>query len=126
MDVTDQQHSGRATPQESLAEQDWAGVAKQGVHSMTPADKGWILAVVVIVLVLQSGDVLRDWMSTDRAKKSSELFGIQLTNMETNRSDEIRRCQEVLKEMSQAVARQHEYQGRAQHEQTLIKKKPDA
>ena len=91
---------------------------------MTPADKGWVLAVVVIVLVLQTGDVMRDWMSNDRNKKASDIYGTQLNSMESNRSDEVRRCQEVLKEMSQAVARQHEYQGRAQHEQTLIKKKP--
>ncbi len=111
----------QVTPQERLAEQDWAGVAKTGVSSMAPADKGWILAVVVIVLVLQVGDTIQSWFGNERSARTAVIFGEQLTEMEAHRSDELRRCQEGIKEMAQAVSRQHEYQGRAQHEKTLMK-----
>jgi hypothetical protein len=42
--------------------------------------------------------------------------------IEENRSQEIRRMQEVVKELSQALGRQYEYKGRAQHERNILEK----
>jgi len=111
------------TPQEKLAEQDWAGVAGKGITAMAPADKGWILAVVIIVTVLQVGDTIREWLGEQRSERVSGIFSEQLMATEVHRSDELRRCQESIKERVQAEARQYEYQGRARHEAQLISPK---
>ena len=119
------------TPQERLAGQDWTGVAKIGLSSMAPAEKGWILAVVIIIAVLEAGD----YFATAAQYKSFQLNAKQTADhlnvveehrkaTEENRSQEIRRMQEVNKELSQALGRSHEYEGRAQHERDLLEEKP--
>jgi hypothetical protein len=115
-----------ATPQEKLAEQDWAGVTAKGIMAMAPADKGWILAVVIIVTVLQLGDTVREWIGEKRSERVSLLMNNQMTAMEVHRSDELRRCQESIKERVQAEARQYEYQGRARHESRLLSPKSES
>ena len=117
------------TPQQAVASQDWADVAKQSVSGMTPADKGWILAFVVLFAVFQISNYListqRQEEETARSNRQVEYF-MKLeesrSSIEENRSQEIRRMQEVIKELTQALGRAHEYSGRAEHEKSLLER----
>ena len=118
------------TPQERLAGQDWTGVAKIGLSSMAPAEKGWILAVVIIIAVLEASDyftIAAQYESFQlNAKQIADYLNVVEEHRkatEENRSQEIRRMQEVNKELSQALGRSHEYEGRAQHERDLLEEK---
>lgn len=125
------------TPQERLAGQDWTGVAKIGLSSMAPAEKGWILAVVIIIAVLEASDyftIAAQYETIAAQYESFQLNAKQIADYlnvveehrkatEENRSQEIRRMQEVNKELSQALGRSHEYEGRAQHERDLLEEK---
>lgn len=117
------------SPQERLAEQDWSGVAKTGIASMAPADKGWVLAVVVIIGMLSASEYFQ---SADQHKRFAEAISRTMDYLETVeadrqkmseiRADEMRRMQEVMKEMVQTVARQAERSGRTEREGELIDK----
>lgn len=117
----------KVTAQERLARQDWSGVAKTGLSSMAPAEKGWVLAVVIIIAALEVGDhfTTREQYaafegSMNRMSEYLALVETSRASMEENRSQEIRRMQEVNKELSQALGRRHEYEGRAAHEEKLL------
>jgi hypothetical protein len=117
------------SPQERLAGQDWSGVAKTGIASMTPGDKGWVLAVVIIIAVLAASDYFS--LATQHKRFSESILRTMdyLGTVEANRqkineirADEMRRMQEVMKEMVQTVVRQAERSGRTQREGELIEK----
>jgi len=104
---------------------------------MAPAEKGWILAVVIIIAVLEASDyftIAAQYETIAAQYESFQLNAKQIADYlnvveehrkatEENRSQEIRRMQEVNKELSQALGRSHEYEGRAQHERDLLEEK---
>jgi hypothetical protein len=119
--MTEQPPKDYVTPQERLADQDWSGVAKTGISSMAPAEKGWILAFVIIFAVFQGANYLvsikREEAETDRSVRLSEhliSLGASRDKVEENRAQEIRRMQEVIKDLSQTIARQANRDGRAE------------
>lgn len=118
------------SPQERLAEQDWAGVAKKGVASMAPADKGWVLAVVVIILLLQVGESVKSWMDGKAEIKRGVYLSELLASVEVHRTEEIaaqqkssaeeaRRLQEVIKSLADGLARQSERVGRMTQQKSI-------
>lgn len=118
--MTDQQPRDYATPQERLAEQDWAGVAGKGIAGMAPAEKGWILAFVVIFAIFQASNYMssikREDGERERASNIIEYFNsieASRSKIEEHRSEENRRLQEVIKELSQTISRQANRTGRA-------------
>ena len=113
-------------PAESLAQQDWAEVAKHGIGSMTPASTGWLLAVVVMFIVLLAAN----YMDSTRQAESLRTYldnEHKLREVDTkNRSEQMRRCQEIVKELTDTIARQSDRLSRTTREAELIRqtKKP--
>lgn len=119
----------RSNGEVSRPPQDWAGVANKGIAGMTPADKGWILAFVVIFGMFQ----ISNYMISVEREKSEEARSVRLVTyftqledsravMEVNRAQEIRRLQEIIKELTQTVVREAERKGRGKAKEKLIEK----
>ena len=109
--------------------QEWQEVAHGVVKGMTPADKGWILAFVMLFAIFQISNYLMNRERIEQSKVQSNNLVTYFTQLEgsrstieENRAQEIRRLQEVVKELSQALGRQYEYMGRAQHERSILDK----
>ena len=129
--MTATQHKDQAEA-EATASQEWSDVAKHTVGSLTPADRGWILAFVILFGIFQGSNYLiqtqRQEEETSRSNRQVEYF-MKLedsrSKIEDNRSEEFRRMQEVIKELTQALGRAHEYEGRAQHEARILGSKTE-
>jgi hypothetical protein len=87
-----------ATPQEKLAEQDWAGVVKEGVTGMTPGHKGWVLAFVVLAALILGASLFGIVKRENTLQmRSGRLFDL-LVLIENDRAEEIRRLEELIAE----------------------------
>lgn len=107
------------TPAERLAGQDWSGVAKHGLMAMAPAEKGWLLAVVVMFGTLMLVDYFETVRQLEASSKRTEEVNKYLGVIEANRekaedtrAQEVRRLQEIVKELAQTVSRQANRAGR--------------
>jgi hypothetical protein len=111
--ANEQQPKDYVSPQERLADKDWASVASEGVKGLTPAASGWVLAIVIMFL----GMTFMNYLGTDRQAKH---LGNYLTLLEQNRAQELRRTQEALMEMTRTVAREAERLGRMRQQIEVI------
>lgn len=108
---------------EDLVQQDWVGVASKGIAGMTPADKGWILAFVIIFGMFQISNYLlsiaREESESERTARLVSYFNKiedSRVDLEKNRSEEVRRLQETVKYLVQTIAREAERKGREELE----------
>lgn len=107
-------------PAENLAQQDWAGTVRHGLASMAPADKGWILAVAVMFLGMTG---INYFTEARQSEALSKYFADELKMremVEANRSQELRRSQETIKELAATIVRQTDRLSRTQREAELI------
>jgi len=109
-----------ASPQDRIAGQDWSGVAKTGLASMAPADKGWVLAVVVIIAILSAGDYFRSASRDEQFALSMGRMSDYLELVENDRrQDSMAKTEErkelirVLETVTATVSRQANRAGRA-------------
>jgi|GEM_PF-1928407 len=116
-----------ATPQDRLAGQDWSGVAKTGLASMAPADKGWVLAVVIIIAILQGGDYFSSARMADRMESSMTAMRDYLELVEKDRAQgALSRTQErqellrIIETLTATVSRQANRAGRALTSQQAV------
>lgn len=103
-----------------ISSQDWASVAKDSVVKLTPADKGWILAFVILFSVMQVTNYLtsvgRSEMELDKGQRINaylELLESNRRDMAMKRADEMRRMQELLKALADTISRQSDRVPRA-------------
>jgi hypothetical protein len=108
-----------ATPQEHLADQDWTGVAKTGISSIT-YDKGWVLAVVIIIGILQGADYFSSIGQVERFENGMsrmadylELIEQDRTQDRMARTDERKELIRIIETLTATVTRQANREGRA-------------
>jgi hypothetical protein len=89
------------------------------IKGIAPADRGWILGFIVVVFFILAADVLSTyWLTVSTSERNVRLTEY-LIEIESNRSqamerqaqtygDQLRRSQEVIEDLSQAIARQSE------------------
>ena len=126
--MTDEQPKDYPSPKGRLAE-DWGDVAAKGVLGMSNAQKGWILAFVVIFGVFQAtnyaANVARESADVERADRLAKYFETVEMNrakVEEHRSQELRRAQETIEALADTIGRQSERQARMEREATVIDK----
>jgi hypothetical protein len=109
------------SPQERLAGQDWSGVAKTGIASMTPGDKGWVLAVVIIIAILQGADYFSSVAQVERFEAGMsrmadylELIEQDRRQVQLARTDERQELIRIIEALTQTVTRQANRDGRAE------------
>ena len=91
-----------------------AEISKSAIQNMAPAEKGWILAVVITMLgSLAMITITNYFEQINRAKE----IGVLLTRIEENRGEENRRLQEQNRILAQSLARQADRIGRRVNEQ---------
>ena len=73
------------------------------INKMAPADKGWILASVIVILGAMSLLEITNYLSNVNRNESTANY---FTVMEKHRSEENRRLQEQNRILAQALARQ--------------------
>lgn len=95
-------------PRETYAEQ-----AVEGLKALSPADKSWIAGFVIIFAILVGSNAyvqIRTLAAdTNRSNDTRAYFEL----LEGNRANEIRRSQETIKALADAVARDSERAGMA-------------
>jgi len=116
-----------ASPQDRIAGQDWSGVAKTGLASMAPADKGWILAVVIIVAILQGSDYFASASRDEQFAASMERMGGYLELVEQDRrqaqmarTSERQELLRLVENLTATVSRQANRAGRAMTSQQAV------
>ena len=78
-------------------------VSEIAIKGMSPADKGWMLAAVVLILgAIALIEVTNYLEVSDRIKSQGGYF----TNVETNRSEEFKRLQNQNKYLIRALSKQ--------------------
>lgn len=119
--------SDQVTPTQRIDSQDWASVGKDAVAKLTPADKGWILAFVILFSVMQVTNYLRSLDRNALAKAESERVNQYMELIESNRrdmankrADEMRRMQELVKTLSDTVSRQADRVSRANEQMSRV------
>jgi len=108
-------------PGEQLSGQDWSGVAKTGLASMAPADKGWVLAVVIIIFILQGVDYLNGLAQAGRFESAFERMSEYLNLVEQDRKEmsiartgEGKELLRIVGNLIQTITRQANRAGRAE------------
>ena len=108
------------SPQERLADQNWSDVAKTGLSAMAPADKGWVLAVVIIIAILQGTDYLTTAVQNERFEAGMERMASYLELVEQDRkqmnlarTDERKELLRIIEGLTATVTRQVNRDGRA-------------
>lgn len=102
-DVESQQASNQ-TYAEATSE-----VSSAAINVMAPAEKGWILASVILMLGSIALIEITSYLeSTQRADRTS----IYLSEIEKNRAAELRRTQETIRILSNSMSRQADRTGR--------------
>ena len=96
---------------------DYAGhaaeVGKSAIEHMAPAEKGWILAAVILMISTMAILEVTNYLeNTHRAEAASKY----LVELETNRAQEVRRAQESSRILAQALSRQADRIGRKVNE----------
>lgn len=84
-------------------------MGSNAIQGMAPADKGWILASVVLMLGAISLIEITSYMEMSSAGERTARF---ITEIETNRSIELRRLAEMNKACMNALTRQSDRIGR--------------
>ena len=113
------------TPKLAVAEQsgEFADSAAKALESLTPADKSWVAGFVIVVLIIVGSDAYVGIKSSQDDRRAAERMAMFLEAVETNRaqevvrlqqshSDEIRRYQEAISHLVDAVVRDSERSGR--------------
>jgi hypothetical protein len=108
-------------PGKRLSGQDWSEVAKTGLASMAPADKGWVLAVVIIIFILQGVDYLNGLAQADRFENAMERMSEYLNLVEQDRKEmsiartgERKSLLHIVGDLIQTITRQANRDGRAE------------
>ena len=81
----------------------YANQVSDAIHKLTPPERGWILAFVILVL---GAFTLDYFQSMTRAEAVSE----HLTLVEKHRAEEMRRQQEINRHLADALVRAIEQQ----------------
>jgi len=94
-------------PEERIQPSDYVGAAaevgSEAIKGMAPAEKGWILASVIVILgAMALLEVTNYLENTSRSTTTAQYF----THIEAHRSEENRRLQEQNRILAQALARQ--------------------
>jgi len=103
---------------------DAAEVGKTLIESVTPAREGWVLAFIVIVGIIVGSDM---WVSIKTLEANKEMVNTNRSyfdKVEANRAsanrdssqiyaDQLRRSQEVIRSLSESIARESERTGDA-------------
>ena len=116
----------QSTPKQAIADQagDLAGNAVDGIRALSPADKSWVAAVTIIFLGITG---VNAWVQIQGLKSGADdanRLVEYLINVESNRAtaldkqsqlyaDQMRRAQETIKDLTDAVARDSERAGMA-------------
>ena len=91
----------------------YADVAKSGIAALVPADKGWIFGFIIVVGIIVISDMFIAVKTLDATKIRSNDTRVYFELIEANRANEIRRSQETIKALADAVARDSERAGMA-------------
>ena len=103
---------------------DAAEVSKTLIEFVTPAREGWVLAFIVIVGIIVGSDM---WISIKTLEANKEMVNTNrayFDKVEANRAsanrdaiqvyaDQLRRSQEVIRSLSESIARESERTGDA-------------
>ena len=101
---------------------DAADVGKTLIQGIAPAEKGWILGFICVVAIIVMSDM---WVSLKTLDSNAEMSAANreyFTLVEQNRmtsnakqaemfGDQVRRSQEVIRDLAQAVSRDSERSG---------------
>lgn len=101
-----------------------ADVSKSLIQGMAPAEKGWILGFIVVVAIIVLSDMwvnLKTLQSTEvRAQATQQYFELveahratQFDKAMQQWADQTRRYQEVIRALTESVARDSERAGQA-------------
>lgn len=93
-------------------------ISNTALRGMAPAEKGWILAAVVMILGALGLIEITNYLDNKNGDESTAKF---FTLLETSRSEENRRLQEQNKTLADALARQSDRLGRQAIESTRNK-----
>lgn len=96
-----------------------AAQAVSGLKALSPADKSWVAAFVLIVLIIVGADTWSGMHQYEQATQTSARLTAYLTEVEKNRSDaldrqtqffddQMRRSQEVIRDLADVIARDSE------------------
>ena len=90
-----------------------ADVAKTGLKGLSPADTGWILAVVIIICAIQVADYFGAVRLSEYLQSHMESQTTLITKYMEVTSEQQRRAQETIKALTDASIRDGERAGRA-------------
>lgn len=101
-----------------------ADVAKQGITALTPAHSGWIFGFVLVVLIIVGSDMYVSIQTLKQTASRAEATQKYFELVEANRAqqfstasqqwaDQSRRYQEVIRALTESVARDSERAGQA-------------
>lgn len=93
-------------------------MGSNAIDKMAPAEKGWILASVIVILGAMALLEVTNYMDNQNRTASTIKY---FTAMEAHRSEETRRLQEQNRVLAQALARQSDRIGRQALESRLMK-----
>lgn len=103
------------TAKERLAEQDWAGVADKGLAKLGKAETGWVLGLVLMFALMVGGTALvfQTWVQSEEKRDQALVSWLLIleenrAKAEEHRADELRRCQESIRYMADALGRHAE------------------
>ena len=122
-----QQPRDFAPAKERLAEQDWADVAKSGLTSIAPADKGWVLGLVLMFSVFVGASTYaivtmgKAWMESEATQ--NQALGQVLIKYAEIHEQQVRRLQEANKSLAEAIARNSERRYRAEAQTEIMSRK---
>ena len=91
----------------------YADVAKSGIQALAPADKGWMLAVVIIIIALQVNDYFSAQRLSVYLTATDERRNAMILKYMDIATEQQRRSQEVIKQLTDASIRDGERAGRA-------------
>ena len=106
---------GNEKPEHANSRADWSEVAGKGIAGMTSADKGWILAFVLIFGMFQAANYMVS-MEVAKAEVSrmarlgAHLEAIEQARlqMEEHRAEEINQLHEMVSFLTQTISRSAE------------------
>ena len=103
---------------------DAAEVGKSLIQGIAPAEKGWVLGFIIVVAIIVLSDMWVGIKTLETNVAISQSNRVYFTLVEENRmkamdkqaqtfSDQVRRSQEVIRDLAQAVSRDSERSGMA-------------
>ena len=114
--------SGKGVTDSAIS--DAAEVSKTLISGITPADKGWILGFIIVVAIIVGSDMYVSIVTARTNAQENIVLAEYFKVIEQNRAaaldrqsqtyaDQVRRSQEVIRDLAQAVARDSERAGMA-------------